>query len=103
MVLSKTLIVFTFIILIILVLFISFVAKYQNDKTYETFKETRIKKAEAEKNPKTTELHIQVEITEALQEKEIKLTSYKQEQDISKEDQAYNTENANNPKSFNNK
>ncbi|EGP4915335.1 MULTISPECIES: hypothetical protein [Enterococcus] len=67
MVLSKTLIVFTLIILIILVLFIGFVAKYQNDKTYETFKETRIKKAEAEK------------------------------------DQAYNTENANNPKSFNDK
>lgn len=62
----------------------------------EAFKETRIKKAEAEKESQAAELQRQTEIAEALKEKELKLATYKQEQDIAmaKADQAYNLESA---------
>ena len=56
----------------------------------EALKETRIKKAQA------AELKRQTEIAESLKEKELKLATYKQEQDVAKAkaDQAYNLESA---------
>lgn len=62
----------------------------------QALKETRIKKAEAEKDSQAAELQRQTEIAEALKEKELKLAAYKQEQDIAKAkaDQAYNLESA---------
>lgn len=62
----------------------------------EAEKETRIKKAMAEKESQQAELERQTEIAEAAKEKELKLAIYKEEQDIAKAkaDQAYGLESA---------
>lgn len=62
----------------------------------EADKETRIKKAMAEKESQKAELERQTEIAEAAKEKELKLATYKEEQDVAraKADQAYNLESA---------
>lgn len=62
----------------------------------EADKETRIKKAMAEKESQKAELERQTEIAEASKEKELKLATYKEEQDVAraKADQAYNLESA---------
>lgn len=59
-------------------------------------KETRIRKALAEKESTKAELERQTEIAEATKEKELKLSIFKQEQDMAKAraDQAYALENA---------
>ncbi|SER87152.1 flotillin [Isobaculum melis] len=62
----------------------------------EADKETRIKRAEAEKSSKQAELERETEVAEAEKEKGLKLASYKQEQDVAKAkaDQAYGLESA---------
>ncbi len=62
----------------------------------EADKETRIKRAMAEKESTKAELERQTEIAEAAKEKELKLAAYKEEQDVAKAraDQAYNLESA---------